>query len=233
MDHAIAIIVLHGLPGSGKGTLARQLVQTVVGASVLTCGDLIRSEALLPTDIGYQLASCLTMGELAPDSLVTELVLARLRAAIPRGQVILDGFPRTPTQAAVLSGELIRRALPPPIVLDLRLPIGTAIDRISQRRSCAYCGTIYNLESCPPRADGRCDRDGHLLAKRPGEDNEGLLRRMTNYARAYDVLSAYYIAECYAVVTLDATKRIADVAMEALSWIDPANGARTTMQTLA
>jgi adenylate kinase len=220
--HGVTVIVLHGLPGSGKSSLAQRLIHLLNESQVLACGDLIRAESQMPTHSGQLFADCLANGKLAPDSLINQLVLNRLHTGILSKCVILDGFPRTPIQAVALREYLNRNSYPSPIVLDLCLTDETAFNRILQRRSCPKCGAIYNLQSSIPSVGDRCDYDGQMLNKRPDEDGERLFKRMAVYAQAYQTLSLHYVVENWQVFAVDASKPFESVVATAISFLEGA-----------
>src|ERR1700749_3032019 len=98
-------ILLLGAPGVGKGTQAKELVQ-LWGISQISTGDLLRANVAQGTPLGKTAKEVMHRGELVPDSLVNEMVAGRLQAPDTVKGYILDGFPRTLTQAHWLDGRL-------------------------------------------------------------------------------------------------------------------------------
>jgi adenylate kinase len=126
-------------------------------------------------------------GELVPDSLVNEMVATRLQEPDTTNGYILDGFPRTLPQAGWLDGRLA--AIPdalPVIAVSIQVDYNQLLRRITGRRSCPVCGTIYNVYSNPPQKDGFCDIEGAALVKRADDTEEVFKERM----RAYEAQTA-------------------------------------------
>jgi adenylate kinase len=126
-------------------------------------------------------------GELVPDSLVDEMVAARLRAPDTRRGYILDGFPRTLGQASWLDGQLTLNPKSLPVVaVSIQVDYNQLLRRITGRRNCPVCQTIYNVFMNPPKRDGFCDIEGAALVERADDTEEVFKERM----RAYEALTA-------------------------------------------
>ncbi len=126
-------------------------------------------------------------GELVPDSLVNEMVATRLQQPDTAKGYILDGFPRTLVQAEWLDGRLAARAKGLPLVaVSIQVEYNQLLRRITGRRSCPVCQTIYNVSFKPPLKDGFCDLDGTALVQRADDTETVFEERM----RAYEALTA-------------------------------------------
>lgn len=216
----IAITVLHGLPGSGKGTLVAKLSSHIMNSISVTCGDLIRGEISDATTKGERFQSYLAEGMLIPDDIVSPFLLGKLdRIALEAKSIefLIEGFPRTPTQAEVLRKHCFDQGWALRGVLALSISTALAMARVSTRRACSTCGAIYNLHSRPPRIPGHCDYDNTALASRPDETPDRLPVRFANYTLAYDLLSRYYHDIGVSVRDIDASQSVETVVQSALS----------------
>jgi adenylate kinase len=175
-----------GAPGSGKGTQAKELVK-LWGIPQISTGDLLRSNRDKGTPLGREAKEVMDRGELVPDSLVNGMVAARLQEPDTANGYILDGFPRTLPQADWLDGRLAAQpdALPV-IAVSIQVDYNQLLRRITGRRSCPVCGTIYNVYSNPPKKDGFCDIEGAALVQRADDTEEVFKERM----RAYEAQTA-------------------------------------------
>lgn len=131
-DRRLGAVILFGPPGSGKGTQAQLLVERT-GCTHIAPGDILRAERAAGTVLGQRVAGYLDRGGLVPDSLIVELIAARLEAAPPRPDFVLDGVPRTVAQAEALDALLARRGLGPVRVVLLDVPEDRLRDRLRER----------------------------------------------------------------------------------------------------
>lgn len=164
-----------GPPGAGKGTQAKRLAERL-GIPHLSTGDLLRAAVAARTPAGLEAEGLMREGRLVPDALIGRILVDRLRLPGARAGFILDGYPRNAAQVAALDG-----VSPIDRVLFFDLPEGVLVERLSQRRSCPKCGTVYNLKTQPARVDGRCDRDGVELMLRPDDRAEAVRTRLKVY----------------------------------------------------
>jgi adenylate kinase len=126
-------------------------------------------------------------GELVPDSLVDEMVAARLKEPDTTNGYILDGFPRTLGQAGWLDGRLAAQAGGLPVIaVSIQVDYNQLLRRITGRRNCPLCQTIYNIHGNPPKRDGFCDVEGAALVQRADDTEKVFAERM----RAYVALTA-------------------------------------------
>jgi len=178
-------ILLLGAPGVGKGTQAKELVR-LWGIPQISTGDLLRANVSQGTSLGKIAKATMDRGELVPDSLVNEMVAARLQEPDIIKGYILDGFPRTLPQAGWLDTRLAAQPLSLPLIaVSLHVDYNQLLRRITGRRSCPVCQTIYNVYSNPPKADEICDIEGAKLVRRADDTEAAFGERM----RAYDALT--------------------------------------------
>jgi adenylate kinase len=123
---------------------------------------------------------------------VCAIVRARLRREMPQNGVILDGFPRTVKQAVFLDSMLGDLGLPRPRVLHLHVSTEALLKRLTTRRQCAICGSIYNLVSRPSFGGTFCDIDGGALVQREDDTEVVIRRRLAEYDRSFAPLLEYY-----------------------------------------
>jgi adenylate kinase len=179
-------ILLMGAPGSGKGTQAKELVK-LWGIPQISTGDLLRANKAMGTPLGKVASEIMERGELVPDSLVNEMVAARLQEPDTADGYILDGFPRTLPQASWLDGRLAAQANALPLIaVSIHVDYNQLLCRITGRRNCPVCQTIYNVYSNPPKQDGICDIEGAVLVQRADDTEEVFKERM----RAYEAQTA-------------------------------------------
>jgi adenylate kinase len=128
--------------------------------------------------IGRRSEAPIKSGKLVPDDLVNHLVEERIAQPDCRAGMILDGYPRTLNQARVLSEVLARHEFQP-VVIHLVVDYDRIVARLSGRRQCPVCGTLYSLKTNPPKVAGICDRDGATLVTRE-DDRESVIRQRLN-----------------------------------------------------
>jgi adenylate kinase len=178
-------LVLLGPPGAGKGTQAALLAERL-GLEHISTGEILREEVELGTELGRKAKAYMDRGELVPDALVIEMLRGRLDSSRSRG-FILDGFPRTISQA-----EALERMVRLDRVLNIRLSEEEVVRRLSARRVCKSCGRNYNLISNPPKVEGRCDACGGELIQRDDDKPEVIRRRYRVYEAETAPLKDFY-----------------------------------------
>ncbi len=189
-DPALNLVLLGG-PGSGKGTQAEQVRKTFHLPHIST-GDLFRDNIKHQTDLGQLAKSYMDRGELVPDDVTERMVAARL--ALPDASLgfVLDGFPRTVSQAEALDEILhaINRKVTG--VIHLRVNDAEIESRLSGRRICRQCQTPFHLQFRKPRREGLCNNCGGTLYQRDDDLPETIRVRLRNYHRQTLPLIAYY-----------------------------------------
>jgi adenylate kinase len=179
-------ILLLGAPGVGKGTQAKELVK-IWGIPQISTGDLLRANVTQETTMGKAAREAMQRGQLVPDTLVNEMVAVRLKEPDTTRGYILDGFPRTLPQADWLDEHLAARGQELPVVaVNLHVDYNQLLRRITGRRICPVCQTIYNIYSNPPQRAGFCDVEGATLVQRADDTEKVFAERM----RAYEAQTA-------------------------------------------
>jgi adenylate kinase len=187
------IIVLMGAPGAGKGTQAR-LLQERLNLPQISTGDIFRALRNAQTPLAQEVRAIMAAGQLVPDELTIRLVRERTALEDCQHGYVLDGFPRTPAQAASLeklAQEQGQQIIP--VLIDL--PEDLLIKRTTGRRTCPVCGEIYNDYSRPPKNDNRCDLHPEAELVRRADDNAETVRaRLDAYNEQTLPLLDYYRA---------------------------------------
>jgi adenylate kinase len=196
-------LILFGSPGSGKGTQSKLLVERL-GIPQISTGDMLREHIQAGDEIGVRVHDLMRAGSLVPDELVNSLVEERLNCPDTNKGFILDGYPRTLQQADVMSALLDRLGIGQ-LVIHLVVDYNVIIARISGRRQCPVCGTLYNATSKPPRVPGVCDLDGSQLVIRE-DDRESVVReRLHAYEQNTRPLLDHFRQTGRRVVEIDAS----------------------------
>ena len=176
-------ILLLGAPGVGKGTQA-QLLVSEYGIPQISTGDLLRANIAKGSELGLKAKEVISSGALVDDALVNKMVLIRLRERDTHRGYVLDGYPRTLDQAGFLDATLANFALPPklPVVaISIVVEYDQLLHRITGRRICPACKSIYNIYSSPPKAEGVCDHDSVQLVQRPDDTESVFIERMKTF----------------------------------------------------
>ncbi len=202
-------LVIVGPPGAGKGTQAKTLAKNR-NIPHLSTGDLLREHRRQKTELGKRASSYMDAGDLVPDSLILQMLEERLQRPDCVQGFLLDGFPRTLAQAEELRKMLERqsRSLSRAIILEIAEEI--LVGRLSRRRVCPTCGSVYHLDTKPPIEAGLCDDDASQLIHRPDDHEEVILNRLKVYRQQTRPVIGYYHRHRLAIA-VDASAPIEDV----------------------
>ena len=185
------IIVLMGAPGAGKGTQAR-LLQDRLHLPQISTGDIFRALKTAHTPLAQEVRELMDRGQLVPDDLTIQLVKERTAEDDARDGYILDGFPRTPAQAATLE-KLAAEQGNSIIAILIDVPQDYLEKRMTGRRNCPVCGEIYNMYFKPPRHDNVCDFHPEAQLVHRADDNvETVGARLATYEEKTRPLIDYY-----------------------------------------
>ncbi len=192
-------LIFIGPPGAGKGTYSSRICRQKRLAHIST-GDLLRGEIKKQSKLGLEAKKYMDEGKLVPDKTVIEMLKQRLGAEDCKKGFILDGFPRTITQAQALDSITKIHA-----VINLIIPDWVLIEKILARRTCENCGDIYNVADIRfgpdkkyhmppmnPKIKGKCDRCGGKLISRSDETEEIIKKRLVVYREQTEPLINYY-----------------------------------------
>jgi adenylate kinase len=188
------VLILFGPPGSGKGTQSKLLQQSCIPGPHISTGDMLRKHIEVGDAIGIESERLIKEGRLVPDEIVNRIVESRLANADCCEGLILDGYPRTLNQAKVLLDLLATYAFRPAVV-HLVVDRERIVRRLSGRRICPVCGTLYSLKTNPPKVLGICDLDGAQLVTRPDDQESVIRERLAEYETQTRPLLDYFRQE--------------------------------------
>jgi len=181
-------IILLGPPGAGKGTQA-QFIQNKFKIPQISTGDILRENVKKNTPLGLKAKYYMDKGELVPDDIMIELIKNRLGSSDCSNGYILDGFPRTVSQAEALD-KAIEDGIDAVIFFDVKDE--TLIERLTLRRVCPNCGAVYHLKYAPPKFDNKCDNCQSELYQRSDDKEEVIRKRLEVYRKDTKPLIEYY-----------------------------------------
>jgi adenylate kinase len=184
-------LVLVGPPGSGKGTQAKLLTERL-GLRDIGTGDILRHAIKNNTATGKLAEPYMKTGQLVPDDLVNELVAELFRGPNRPERFVLDGYPRTVSQARWFDPFIRKEGLDLTAVVLFTVEDDEVVRRIGGRRVCPVCPNVYHLTDYPPKIAGICDRDGAPLVQRPDDREEVIRARLKVYHDSTDELVQYY-----------------------------------------
>ena len=188
-------LVLLGAPGVGKGTQAQLLHERLISCQLST-GDVFRAAKTLPecqrTPAINEAIEYMRRGQLVPDATVLAVVRERAKCLRCGGGFLLDGFPRTVVQAEALEQLLTELKRPLDAVLSYELPIDQIVARLSGRRTCPGCKSVYHVTNNPPKVPDTCDQCGAKLVQREDDRPEAVRVRMAAYELSTAPLAAFY-----------------------------------------
>jgi len=178
--------IIFGAPGSGKGTYSARL-RDILCVEVISMGDIFRLMLKEDSIIGRIIKGYVEAGLLVPDIIVVEVLKESISHANKGKGFILDGYPRTLAQA-----EALEKIAKIDVIIRLKVPDWIIIERLSSRRICKECGTVYNLKFLKPKREGICDKCGGQLYQRTDDNPEVIKMRLDLYDKETDPLIRYY-----------------------------------------
>jgi len=173
-------MILLGPPGCGKGTQAKILIDTYHIPQIST-GDILREALKQSSPLGREAKTYMDQGLLVPDHLVIKIIEERIQQADCKRGFILDGFPRTVTQADAFDTTLSMMGLELEYVFSIEVDEEELIKRLTGRRICRQCGESYHIDFNPPTQDGICDTCQGELYQRDDDREETIRNRLKVY----------------------------------------------------
>lgn len=184
-------ILFMGPPGAGKGTQAEVIVKEF-GIPHISTGDAFRLAIKQGTPIGLKAKEYMDQGLLVPDDVTIGIVEERLQQPDCREGFLLDGFPRTLSQAEALDGILDRLNSGLDHVINLKVDRNKLLARLTGRRLCKNCGSTYHVVFNPPKQEGICDKCGGELYQRSDDNEESVGTRLDEYINKTAPLLTFY-----------------------------------------
>lgn len=210
-------LILLGPPGSGKGTLAADLIRLYQIPHIST-GDIFRKNIKENTPLGLEAKQYMSSGGLVPDSVTIAMVADYLAQPDCANGFMLDGFPRTLPQAEALTAILAEKKMTLTAVLNLQASEQTIIERLAGRRVCTNCGQVYNVKNFPTKVEGVCDICGGTVIQRDDDKPQTVLNRLETYKNQTAPLVGYYtnLGKLINVNSDNGVKACLDVVKDAL-----------------
>jgi len=167
--------IILGAPGSGKGTYSSRL-QTQLGLQVISMGDIFRESLKKETGLGRKVKSYVEKGLLVPNDIVVDVLKQHLSDVTDGKGFLLDGYPRTVQQA-----EILEKITKIDVIILLIVPEWIIVERLSTRRICRNCASVYNVRFLKPKTEGICDKCGGPLYQRADDTEEVIKNRIRIY----------------------------------------------------
>lgn len=184
-------LLIMGRPGAGKGTQAVN-IKEYFNIPHISTGDMFRAAMKEGTELGLLAKSYMEQGKLVPDEVTIGIVKERLQKEDCNAGFLLDGFPRTVSQAEALDEFMKEQGIALDAVLDVNVDASILIRRIIGRRLCKTCGATYHIEFNKPKTEGICDACGTALYQRADDTIETAGSRLEVYDNQTAPLLAYY-----------------------------------------
>ncbi len=185
-------VIFFGPPGAGKGTQAKRL-EAQLSVVQLSTGDMLRAATRAGTVIGAKAAEFMDRGQLVPDDVVIGLIKERILKEDCVDGFLLDGFPRTVMQAEALDEMLIKLGSRIDHVVSIEIADEEIVNRLSKRRSCEKCGTVYHLDHLRPKVADTCDACGTIgLRSREDDIPDAITARLEVFHRQTEPLKSFY-----------------------------------------
>ena len=220
---SVRALILFGPPGSGKGTQAN-LIKECLRIAHISTGDMLRERMQCGDDLGQVIKRLVDNGELVTDELVNRMVEERIGQPDCAAGFILDGYPRTLSQAGTICKRLAARGLGW-VVVHLKVDYNIIISRLAGRRHCAKCGAVFNLATHPPKIADRCDACASVLAVRDDDREHVVRRRLDAYDAQTRPLLEFFSAEGNTFYEVDgAAEAPAKIALKICELVRNRNG---------
>ncbi len=184
-------IVFLGPPGAGKGTQA-ETISKEEKIPHISSGNLLREAVEAGTETGVKARYYIEKGLLVPDQIVVDIIKDRILKNDCKRGFILDGFPRTLSQARVLDEMLKNLGSRLDLVLYFAVSKESVVLRLSGRRICTNCGANYHTTYVPPSIEGICNKCGGRLNHRADDKPETVLERLRVYSEQTEDVVEYY-----------------------------------------
>ena len=180
-------LILLGAPGAGKGTQG-ELLSERLGIPTISTGNMLREAMAKQTPLGKQVKQLMDGGSLVSDDIIMSMLSQRLSQPDCENGYILDGVPRTLSQAEAME----KTGIQIDHVVSLEVDDAEIAKRMSGRRVCTQCGAPYHIVSNPTRIEGICDHCGGEVKIRKDDEPETVKHRLEVYHATTEVLKSFY-----------------------------------------
>ena len=180
-------MILLGAPGAGKGTQA-ELLTKKLSIPAISTGNMLREAMANGSELGQKVKKFMDEGSLVPDAVIMDIVAERVAQPDCKNGFILDGVPRTLSQAEAIDAKGIAIDH----VVSLEVDDAAIKDRMSGRRVCTHCGASYHIANNPPKTEGICDLCGAAVAIRKDDEPATVQHRLDVYHASTEILKDYY-----------------------------------------
>lgn len=205
------LLITLGLPGAGKGAIARKL-KSFLNFEILATGEILRNAITENSPLGTKVKEIVLAGDLIDDETALQIVSEHLD---PHKDTVLDGFPRTQAQVALLEDLLEARGMRIEAVLYFDVDEANMQQRLEGRRVCPDCHAVYHMTNFPPKDGINCDRCGHKVEKRFDDTPENIAHRITHFNEVTLPLVDYYEHQGL-LKTIDANQSTMDMYYQVL-----------------
>jgi len=203
-------LLIFGPPAAGKGTHAKRLAGELLIPHIAT-GDMLRKAIQEGTQFGRHADSYIQRGQLVPDEVVMSLLQERLAKPDAGGGFLLDGFPRTISQARALDARMGEQDQGIDAVLALEAPVEVLVKRISGRQICAACGSVFNRFFRPTQVAGRCDDCQGPLSQRSDDAEAAVRQRLEQYRAVTAPLLAFFASAQWPVHVIESVGEVEEI----------------------
>jgi adenylate kinase len=211
------VLIVLGPPGAGKGTQCRKLKE-LFNIAYISTGDILREHIRRDTALGRRVKAIIHQGNLVPDTQVFDMLAERIGHADCTRGFVLDGFPRTYSQAKSLDYYLAEQASRgrsmAMSVVRIVVDKTVLLQRLGGRRICSVCASVFNTDK-PPRVNDRCDFDGSPLEVREDDREETILERLRVYEREILPILGHY-SQNATVLEINGERPVGTVTAEVL-----------------
>jgi adenylate kinase len=180
-------LILLGAPGAGKGTQAQYICERY-GIPQISTGDMLRAAVKAGTPLGIEAKKVMDAGGLVSDDIILGLIKERLQQPDCAKGFLFDGFPRTIPQAQALKDQGVKLDF----VVEVDVPDGEIIKRMSGRRVHPGSGRTYHVVFNPPRIEGKDDLTDEPLIQRDDDKEETVRKRLDVYHSQTKPLVEFY-----------------------------------------
>lgn len=186
-------LILLAVQGAGKGTLAKRLSEKY-GYAHISTGDILRERASIDDEVGREIKNLIDNGIFVPNELIFKAIGDKITSPECQNGYIMDGCPRNLEQAKMYDEMAEKLGIDGGIAINMTIPEDLLLKRITGRRMCKECGSIYNIynDKLCPKSDGICDKCGGALYQREDDNPSAMKTRVDTYFKVTAPVIDYY-----------------------------------------